>query len=213
MQHTKRLLSLLLTLILAFGLAVPAVFAQEEDDPRSTVNWDDFYIVTQPQQEQSIKKGESFTISFDVHVPEGVEVTYEWYGIADGFFKMTTAGPALVCNPGDTQYPVLDSTLLPNAVGSASYGCWITCREKDGDEVISEKQLPIDKVAVEMKGSIGDLLLSFLNAPIIGLMGPFTAIMPALMSGGITYPFLLVYFTLVMPIGLLVKLIAEYVAY
>jgi len=207
--NMKKLISALLALVMVSGLfaAMPLTASAAE----STVNWDDFYIVTQPQG-RTIKRGDTFTLSFEVNVPDGVEVEYQWFGIANGTFKVATSEPFLICSPGDEYYPVLDTMFVPKAIGSATYLCTIVGYEKDGDEIVSQKMLGIGRVTVNMKGSIGDLMYSFLNVPILAALGPVTAVLPSIMTGVITYPFIALYFTLIMPVMLFFSLIFEYLA-
>jgi len=206
MKHAKKLFTLLLAFLLVLAFGLPAMAIQTQ----SAVDWDEFYIVKQPQG-RNIRKGESFTLSFEVNVPDGVEVEYKWFGIADGFFELTTSDPILVCSPGDAHYPILNTIILPDATGSAHYHCWIYCYEKDGGKIVSQQQILTNEVTVDMKGTIGDLMYSFLNAPILAAIGPFAAVMPALFTGIITYPFIALYFTFVMPIMALIDIIGNYV--
>ena len=70
MKQCKRLLALLLTLSLAFTLALPA-FA-EDPDPAMPV------ITVQPQSGQ-ISLGGTYKHSVEASIPNGDEVGYRWY--------------------------------------------------------------------------------------------------------------------------------------
>ena len=46
----------------------------------AATDWDDFYIITQPPENLYVPYGESFALSVEVNVPDGVDaVTYQWY--------------------------------------------------------------------------------------------------------------------------------------
>jgi len=74
MRHTKALLSLLLTLALAFSLALPAL--ADEPDPAMPV------IAKQPQS-VTVKSGESFTLTVEAEIASGGEIGYQWYDACD----------------------------------------------------------------------------------------------------------------------------------
>jgi len=59
MKLTKRLFAVLLTFALVLGFALPAMAA---------VKWSEFRITKQPQS-QTIKHGESFTLSVEMNAP------------------------------------------------------------------------------------------------------------------------------------------------
>ena len=108
MKYTKHALALLLALALAFGLAMTA-FATEEEaelEPlalQSTVDWSEFRIITNPQ-DQYVPYGESFTLSVEVNIPDGGEVTYRWYVANGGIIEGATTN-TLQLGPGDAHYP------------------------------------------------------------------------------------------------------------
>ena len=104
MHHTKRLLALLLTLILAFTLAMPA-FAEdvppEEPDPAMPV------ITVQPQ-DIGIKEffififGKAVTLSVQAYIPNGDEVGCQWY-IDGKSIEGETGSTLQVRDEGDTR--------------------------------------------------------------------------------------------------------------
>jgi len=65
----KKLLSICLAGLMLFGFGAEAMAEEGE----STVDWDDFYIVTQPR-ELTVPYGESFTLSVEVNIPEGARI-------------------------------------------------------------------------------------------------------------------------------------------
>ena len=128
----KKLLAALLVLVLALSLALPAMAA---------VNWNEFRITKEPR-DITIKYGDSFTLSVEVRVPEGVEAEYEWY--SDGKIENATA-PELRLGPYDPKYPEYtrlggDSTNWGGA--TTRYRCEITAYEKDeAGNIVSSRSL------------------------------------------------------------------------
>jgi len=122
MKHTKKLLTLLLALALGLGLGAPAAFAQ------TTVDWDDFYILTQPQA-AIVPYGSSFTLSVEVNVPEGVKVvSYVWRPYIGTLGAGT--GSVLHLSPGDYAYP---EAYRPYLAATEYYHCIITAVEEDAN--------------------------------------------------------------------------------
>jgi len=74
----KKLLSLVLTLALAAGLAVPAMAAA-----------DDVPVITVQPQNVAVQPGEAFTLSVEANVPNGERVGYQWY-----YHNTTSTGAA-----------------------------------------------------------------------------------------------------------------------
>jgi len=116
MKFTKRILATLLTLALALTLALPAAAA---------VDWNEFRITKQPQ-DMTIKYGDSFTLSVEVDVPDGVEVEYQWYR---GSKIEGATDSSLHGTPSDPYYPEYSSLGGDNEI----FECWITAYEKDAD--------------------------------------------------------------------------------
>ena len=172
MKHTKRLLAMASALALALTLALPAMAA---------VNWDDFTIITEPPPErQYVKRGESFTLSVEVNIPEGVEVTYQWYAYvtpSDRPIAGATA-PSLQLGPSDAFYP--------NMWGIAGsrfcfYTCWITATDNISGQTKKLSSWPSTTVRVE--GNFFEKLYSVTLEPLVfgfsrmgdyfGFGGPF----------------------------------------
>jgi len=143
MKHTKKLFALLLTLALAFSLAMPAMAA---------VDWDDFRIVTQPQS-MTIKDGDSFTLSVEVDFPAGVVVAYMWILRTTGvqhqltpFQKTTEKTSVLRIDPSSKYYP---ASVCGESSAWREYYVRITAYEEDSaGNMISSKSLTSDTVRV-----------------------------------------------------------------
>jgi len=116
MKQFKRLLALGLAFALAIGLALPTMAA---------VDWDDFRITKQPQG-LTIKQGDSFTLSVEANIPDGVEVEYQWYREGGAWGELAikivdATTPDLHQNPNDSDYP--DANMYHE------YHCMITAYE------------------------------------------------------------------------------------
>jgi len=184
MKHTNRVLALLLSLALALSFALPA-FAEDEEPvfaetEAQAVDWADFRIITQPQ-DQTVKYKESFTLSVEVNIPEGVEVEYQWYA---GNSKIDGATESVLqCAFGDSQYPynggflndMMRIFLNPNL--DAFYYCKVTGYAKDMDEILSDKKLESEsaKVTMPISDSIWMKLLSVFIGPFL-VLSVFTLI-------------------------------------
>ena len=144
MKHTKRLLAALLALALALTLALPAMAAA---GPQSAVNWDEFYIITQPQS-QTIAHGESFTLSVEVNVPEGVTwVEYQWRRSGGHIADATEA--VLMLSPGYPGYPRANR---PYHSATGHYFVVITAVAEDEDgNVIDSRTLHSEVTAVTIQ--------------------------------------------------------------
>ena len=140
MKHTKRLLALLLSLASISALAMLA-FAVEEQEPApltSVVNWDEFYIITQPEYHRSISSLKTFELSVEVNIPAGVVLEYQWYCesyYSNGFPIPGATDAVLRVKPGDAHHP------MKLKDGIAEYYCVITGIEKNDNVVVSQQQL------------------------------------------------------------------------
>jgi len=189
MKHTKGILALLLALALAFGLSLPALAA---------VNWDDFYIITQAQ-DLYVKHGESFTLSVEVNIPDGIDrVTYQWCREYTNRIEGATEA-TLQLSPGDPDYPqssffdYVNTNYSPGPGGShrAYYYCLITAYPEDSAIQPITREYRYATVMVE--GSFGRKLFSLTLEPFVYVfkvcmdifffVGPF---------GFIYYPFWLI---------------------
>jgi hypothetical protein len=93
---------MLLTFTLALSFALPAMAA---------VNWDEFRIANQPQ-DLTIKHGDSFTLSVEVNVPDGVELEYRWRRMSGGSKYIENATTSeLHISPDDSSYYPQNSRL------------------------------------------------------------------------------------------------------
>jgi len=119
MKNTKRILAILLNFALALGLAAPVMAA---------VNWNEFYIVTQPQ-DLYVPNGEGFTLNVEMNIPDWVdEIAYQWYNF-NGMVPIEGAtADTLLINPGDPDYPRSSRSFFSGYGGShvGHYICRIT---------------------------------------------------------------------------------------
>ena len=147
MKYPKRMLAALLALILALGLALPAMAA----GPQSAINWDDFYIITQPQN-LTVAHGESFTLSVEVNVPDGVTVTYQWFSTQIGMATNAISGatqPVLTLSPDNPHYPI---AFRPYQSTRASYIVHITAIAEDNDgNIIETRTLDSSRASVTVQ--------------------------------------------------------------
>ena len=112
MKHLKKSLAVLLALIMALGLGLPAM---AEDD----YWWKGIEVIVHPQgnegRETIIKSGESFTVEAELrgteNLPEGWRVTYYWSvevmagDYYNSYTTTTATEPILHVSPGDEAYP------------------------------------------------------------------------------------------------------------
>jgi len=107
MKQPKKLIALLLTLVLAFGLMLPAlaegeteaetdpvapvVTMQEEADPAMPI------ITVQPQGGR-IRAGKNFSLSVEAHIPNGDEIGFRWR-VSTGRVANTQTISIMASNP------------------------------------------------------------------------------------------------------------------
>ena len=147
MKHTKRLLALLLALVLALSLALPAMAVS----PQSAINWDDFYIIRQPQS-QTIRYGDSFTLSVEVNVPAGAEVRFQWRRAEGGgrFIENATSSE-LHISPGDPHYP--EGSSLGGV--ETRFEVWITAYVRnDNNDIVLERRISSNSVRVQTEQTL-----------------------------------------------------------
>ena len=211
----KKAISVLLAMILALGLGTLAMAEQAEETPaaQSSVNWDDFYIVKQPEN-MTVNYGEDLVFSVEVNVPAGVEVTYQWYESWYG----------LVYDATDSVYSFWDFDSfygfnIPmhplNMQGKREYYCVIAGAEKDeSGNVISSRSLESAKalaLANHWK-SAGWLVLEFFASPFIDAIlgspnrggggGMYSPLFPGLFAIFVM-PVLLIYLLLRLPFDII----------
>jgi hypothetical protein len=142
-SQMKRILSLCLASVLCLGLGLPAFAA---------VDWDDFYLVTQPPEKLQVPFGTPFTVEIKVNAPQGAELTYQWGQVIDsGFYpyKMEDATqPVFQCFPGDYAYPNAPAA-RPYLDQTQEYACKILATEKDAEgDVLSQNTRLTQRVSV-----------------------------------------------------------------
>jgi len=124
----KKLLAIFLAGLMLFGLGTAASAGAENG---GSVNWDDFYIITQPQA-VTVPHSSEFMLSVEVNVPEGAKVSYAWKTDRVGYVVATEVvgtEPTLRLSPGSF-YP---QASRPYYSVSRYYNCTITAVEEDED--------------------------------------------------------------------------------
>ena len=184
MKHTKKLLAILLTFVLALTLGLPA-FAE--------VNWDDFRFTKGASFKQIVKHGKSFTIFVEVNIPDGVDrVEYQWYRILNNKLIEGATTATLQLSPNDPDYP--NSSNSRRGTGGyldAGYECVVT-GYADGDVILS-KTLKSGEFSVSVEGTFGDKLYSITISPFVEAhetLFPFYIIFPILYPLGVFSSFL-----------------------
>jgi len=167
MRFTKRMLAVLLTLALALSLGLPAVAA---------VDWNEFRITKQPEN-MTIKQGDSFTLSVEVNVPEGMEVEYQWCRIHGGSIDIENAtSPDLRLGPDNSNYP------QNNKFGggdSERYECQITAYAKNAvGTVVLEKRIWSNTVSVQLERTVVGKILDVTVGPFWYAFGSVFATAP-----------------------------------
>ena len=184
MKLTKRVLATVLAFALALSFALPSMAA---------VNWEKLYF-TKRQQDITIKHGDSFTLSVEVNVPDGVEVQYQWYCVPSGEVPIENATThELQISPNTAIYPSNDR--LGGTV--AKYRCRVTANEKDDAEnVISSKSLD-NTVTVRTERTSSGKLYDLTIAPFTYAFGSAVGII------SMTYGLLLPVSPIVFLVGLI----------
>jgi len=169
MKFTNRILATLLTLALALSFVLPTMAA---------VNWDEFKITKSPQN-LTITNGDSFTLSVEVNVPDGVEVAYQWYtytdGIDSGSMKPIEGAtfPELHVSPSDPFYA--QQAVYEKNV-KTRYSCKVTAYETV-DASNTKNQWSNDAIVIIKRTALGklyDLTISpfvYAFGGTVGLMG------------------------------------------
>ena len=125
MKHTakfaKKLLTLLLAALLAFGVSAPAMALNKED-----------IKITMTGPKQPLPFGSEFTLSVKVEepLPEGVEIaSYQWFYRGNDIMSGETES-TLHRAPGELHYP---RASYPYESGDTWYSCRVTFSEQDAD--------------------------------------------------------------------------------
>ena len=145
----KKLLALLLSALLVFGLSAPAAAVSRDD-----------ITITGP--EEPVPYGESFTLRASVNLPDGVEVaSYQWRYFSNSDHRIDGAtDAALRVALGDASYPEASAPYWP---AMRNYGCDVTFAEKDTDGsvintfTLSSRDVRVN-IARERKMNFGEIL-------------------------------------------------------
>jgi hypothetical protein len=139
MKRTKKPLALLLTLALAFSLALPAMAISYQD-----------ITITGP--EGPVPFGEAFTLRVEADLPAGMEiVSYQWQGWIDDWWQPLEGATAstLRVTSGDAYYPKASKPY--ESTGKKDFDCIITFVEKDaGGNVIDTISIESNYVKVQV---------------------------------------------------------------
>lgn len=149
MKHTKKLLALLLTALLAFALAAPAMAVDRDD-----------ITITGPTS--AVPFGQAFTLSVSVELPDGTEIeSYQWkffYGSSQQIEGATDS--ILRVAPGQPAYPKGTEPFWP---AQYKYSCSVTLAEKDaqgntvGTQTIDSLSFDVT-VGRERKMNFGEMM-------------------------------------------------------
>ncbi|MCL2105920.1 MAG: hypothetical protein FWH26_02495 [Oscillospiraceae bacterium] len=146
MTRFKKFLAVLLALILALGLGLPA---------KAENWWDGIEVVLRSQGQNPDKHGEvlvrsgrSFTVEAELrgaeNLPEGWTATYHWdvevvSGEKKHYVCFVTTEPSLHISPGNEMYPATFSTGNLEEVWSY-FNCAVTIKLASGEERIMERK-------------------------------------------------------------------------
>jgi len=153
MKYTKCMLALLLTLALVLSFALPVAAAVEP-----------LNVISQPPSTVYVKRGESFTLTVEVEIPEGVdEVTYQWRYI--GSVKVAGAtSNTLLLSPGDAEYPKRQYYYSVTGANSERYSCRIAGIDSESGK---EYGRVVGDITVHVEGSFRDKLYSVTLEPLV----------------------------------------------
>jgi len=173
-MKNKRILALLLALALALSLALPAAAVEPLD------------LISRPPGTLYVKRGESFTLTVEVDIPEGVdEVTYQWYYF--GSVKVAGAtSNTLLLSPGDEEYPKNHVYYSVTGATSERYTCRIAAIDSESGK---EYGRWVSDITVHVEGSFWAKLYSITLEP---LVEAFNDIFDAFPLGLIYFPFTLI---------------------
>jgi len=168
------------------------------------------YITKQPV-DLTIQRGESFTLSVEVSIPDGVEVEYLWYMYTPDYPYEGATAADLHLGPDDPGYPPpLSSSLAQSS--SKPFRCRITAYEKDSSgNVVSTRTLTSQRVDVVVENVKDNSFLGKLYKVIVApfIMGAEANLSFVVLGAfwpivffPITYPFFYIFFLFVNIIGL-----------
>jgi hypothetical protein len=124
-------------------------------------------VVTQPQN-MTVKNGDGFTLNVGVSVPEGIELTYQWYQRNNPIAGATS--PELRLDSKSSHYPA--------AAYSEDYHCKITAYEKDGDgNVTATRTVRSQSARVSVTKNGWNKLYDITLAPFVNAFGGTVAML------------------------------------
>ena len=151
MKQIKQPLALLLTFLMALGVGVFAAAEETPDLP---------YIVSLWPATTTLNGKNSFTMSVDVHLPEGWTAEYQWQrSTTSGYVDISGAtGPTYSLSPGDQEYPKRNKGFQPWWNYYCSYQCQITARAADGTVVELEGETSVLLEPTPFWKTVGSIL-------------------------------------------------------
>ena len=196
MKHTKRILALLLTLTLAFGVGVFAMAEEEiiveqsalieEEAAPAEEETDLPYVITSPKN-LTIGNGRKFKLSVEVYVPEGWTLEYQWHTE----HKKAKFDPPVITSASVILAAHDSSGYLG---GIADFYCDITARNPDGipfplpqqyARITAKSVLPDWIHTLERSDFILRLTNSSVPSAVLGVILVGMAALPFLLIGGL----------------------------
>jgi|GEM_PF-1315061 len=188
MKHLRNPLALLLALMLAFGIGAsamaeeieleteaamesPAEIAEAPVTP-SAVDWNGLYVITDLPEDLYVPRGESFTLSVEISVPDAVEVKYQWYvGYGDYVPIEGATSPTLQLSSNDAYYPKAGnphSQIVKAGSRQSFFYCKVTVLDGEGTQLT---QWTSNATDVRVQGTLGEWLYSVTVRPLKGAAG------------------------------------------
>ncbi len=192
MKRLRKIMSVLLAFALVAAVLVPTALAEGAQND-AAVKWDEFYIKSQTEENIKIDTDEPFELYVEVNVPEGAEISYQWY-TSNGLWNKCEGFVDAVADFSDTAnkaYPKSDTT----------YMCRVTAVVKnESGEILDSCAIETNPIEVRIKMTFSEKLgyvtlkpieVAF-NAAIMltGMSyGVFLPISPLVFVGGAIYAF------------------------
>ena len=145
----------------------PSAEIAEAPVSASAFNWEDFYFITDLPQDLYVKRNKSFTLSVEVNIPDGVEVTYQWYVGVDRTYVPIEGATAstLQLGPDDDSYPKAENP-HSQIVEAGSRQSYFYCEITAIDSVDRQSETRYTRQAtITVRGSFWERLSSVTVGP------------------------------------------------